>query len=190
MQAHATVARESTSVPTGRVGVWWFLASEIAIFGGAVACYVLFRARYPDWADQAARTLGWAGAFNTAVLLTSSLSAVLAHHAAVRGEAVRASHMLRWTAVGGLVFLAVKVYEYAHEISAGLVPAQSLFWSFYYLLTGLHALHVTAGIVALLAVAASARRGHALGRVELVALYWHFVDVVWIFLFPLLYLSS
>ncbi|MBI5514148.1 MAG: cytochrome c oxidase subunit 3 [Deltaproteobacteria bacterium] len=180
----------STEVPTGRVAVWWFLASEIAIFGGAVVCYLLFRLRHPEWSAEAAHTITAAGAINTVVLLTSSLSAVLAHAAAGRGDGPRAARMLWYTVGGGLVFLVVKAYEYTHEISAGMVPSRGLFWAFYFLLTGLHALHVTGGMVALGAVARGAARGQHLGRVELVAIYWHFVDIVWIFLFPLLYLSS
>lgn len=188
--AHDTEERRSTSVPTGRVALWWFLASEIAIFGGAVVCYLLLRMHHPEWSAEAAHTVTAAGAINTAVLLTSSLSAVLAHNAAMRGDGARAGRLLFATVGGGLIFLAVKAYEYSHEIGAGLVPSHSLFWAFYFLMTGLHALHVTGGMVAMAIVGRGASRGEHLGRVELVALYWHFVDVVWIFLFPLLYLSS
>ncbi|MBM4345828.1 MAG: cytochrome c oxidase subunit 3 [Deltaproteobacteria bacterium] len=180
----------STGLPTGRVAIWWFLASEIAIFGGAVACYLLYRLHHPEWAEQAAHTVNAAGAFNTVVLLTSSLSAVLAHHAAEQGDGKTAARWINWTVLGGLVFLGVKAWEYAHEIGAGLVPAKSLFWSFYFLLTGLHALHVIGGMTALYVVGRGAARGQHLGRVELAAIYWHFVDVVWIFLFPLLYIAS
>jgi heme/copper-type cytochrome/quinol oxidase subunit 3 len=96
-----------------------------------------------------------------------------------------------WATVGaGALFLVVKAYEYTHELTAGMLPSRSLFWAFYFLLTGLHALHVTGGMVALGLVARGASQRRHLGRVELVAIYWHFVDVVWIFLFPLLYLSS
>ena len=179
----------STEVPT-RLAIWWFLASEIAIFGGALACYLLYRVRSPEWGDHAAHTLTSAGAINTVVLLTSSLSAVLAHSAARRGEFDRAAKMLWLTVVGGVVFLGIKAFEYTHEISAGLTPVTNTFWSFYYLLTGLHALHVVGGMVAIALVAAAAKKRRDEYHVENVALYWHFVDVVWIFLFPLLYIAN
>lgn len=193
MTASATsrhAAHAAPLLPTGRLALWWFVASEIAIFGGALTCYVLLRARHPEWGEQARHTLAGAGALNTAVLLTSSLTAVLAHAAAHRGEARRAARLLALTVLGGLVFLGVKGFEYHHELTAGFTPRAGLFWAFYFLLTGLHALHVIAGMTANAVVAVGAAKGKHLGRVELVAIYWHFVDVVWIFLFPLLYLAS
>jgi heme/copper-type cytochrome/quinol oxidase subunit 3 len=194
MSSHASslAATEyaSTSVPTGRLAIWWFLASEIAIFGGALACYVLYRMGHPEWGAEAAHTLTSAGAINTVVLLSSSLSAVLAHSAAGRGDSKRAARMLWLTVLGGVCFLGIKAFEYTHEIGAGLTPVTGLFWSFYYLLTGLHALHVVGGMVAIAIVARRAARGQNLHWVENAALYWHFVDVVWIFLFPLLYIAS
>jgi heme/copper-type cytochrome/quinol oxidase subunit 3 len=186
----STSVHVSTGVPTGRLGMWWFIASEIAIFGGAVCCYLLFRLRHPEWGAEAAHTVTWAGALNTFVLLTSSLTAVLAHSAAGRGEGRRAARLLGLTILGALIFLGVKAYEYSHELAAGLVPRAGLFWSFYFLLTGLHALHVIGGAVALGVVGRGAARGENLQRVEYAAIYWHFVDLVWIFLFPLLYLAS
>ncbi|MCP4806247.1 MAG: cytochrome oxidase subunit III [Proteobacteria bacterium] len=184
------VRNQSTPTPTGRVALWWFLASEVAIFGGAVACYLLYRAKHPEWAEHAAHTVNAAGALNTVVLLSSSLTAVLAHAAAEKGDGPKAAKMLGLTVLGGLIFLCVKTWEYAHEIMAGYTPVENLFWSFYYLMTGLHAAHVIGGGTAIAIVALGARKGENLGRVELVALYWHFVDVVWIFLFPLLYLAN
>ncbi len=182
--------RTSTGLPTGRVAIWWFIASEIAIFGGAVACYILLRMRHPEWGAAARHTATSIGAVNTVVLLTSSLFAVLADSAAARGDGRRAGRFLLLTSLGGLAFLAIKAFEYTREIQHGFTPVTSLFWSFYYLMTGLHAAHVLAGMVAMLAVASGARRGQSVHRVEFVAIYWHFVDVVWIFLFPLLYLAS
>ena len=118
----ASVAYDGTETPTGRLGIWWFLASEIVIFGGLICCYLLFRWRHPEWGAEAAHTINAAGAFNTLVLLTSSLTVVLAHHAASHGDNRKAANYLSWTLVGGLIFLCVKVYEYAHEIGAGFVP--------------------------------------------------------------------
>jgi heme/copper-type cytochrome/quinol oxidase subunit 3 len=187
---HEAGLHESTEVPTGRLGIWWFLASEIVIFGGLICCYILFRWRHPEWGAEAEHTINLAGAFNTLVLLSSSLTMVLAHAAVVRNRLDEAARNLTLTLLGGGVFLGVKVYEYSHEILGGFVPARSLFWSFYYTMTGLHALHVVGGMVAIAVVLAALRRGRTPHRVEYVGIYWHFVDIVWIFLFPLLYLAS
>ena len=182
--------REATEVPTGRVGIWWFLASEVVIFGGLIACYLLFRWKHPEWGEYAHHTVNAAGAFNTMVLLTSSLTAVLAHSAAHRGEHRQAARFLGYTILGGAVFMVVKAYEYTHEIHSGFTPVTNLFWSFYYGMTGLHAIHVFGGMVAMVFVALAVRKGRDPQRVEYVGMYWHFVDIVWIFLFPLLYLAS
>ena len=180
--------RSATGIPTGRLAVWWVLASEIVIFGGLIAAYVMHRIGHPGWAGQAVHTNVWAGAFNTLVLLTSSLCAVLAHQAAERHDGARAARMLVCTVLGGATFLVVKAFEWTHEIEAGFTITSNLFWSFYYTAAGLHGAHVLAGMVMMLIVASAARRGEHLHRVENVGLYWHFVDIVWIFLFPLLYL--
>jgi heme/copper-type cytochrome/quinol oxidase subunit 3 len=182
--------REATEVPTGRLGIWWFLASEIVIFGGLIACYLLFRWRHPEWGAHAHHTVNAAGAFNTMVLLTSSLTVVLAHAAVTRGDLQTAARNLGYTLLGGGIFLVVKAYEYTHEIQSGFTPVTNLFWSFYYGMTGLHALHVFGGMVAMTIVLFAVRKGRDAQRVEYVGMYWHFVDVVWIFLFPLLYLTS
>ncbi|HYJ32841.1 MAG TPA: cytochrome c oxidase subunit 3 [Candidatus Binatia bacterium] len=193
--AHAAAPRRhdlirSTGISTGRLAIWWFLGSEVVIFGGLIVCYVLFRLRHPEWGALARHTVRPAGAFNTLVLLTSSLFMVLAHAAVEHGDLKRASrHMLGTIALGG-VFLGVKAFEYGHEMSMGFTPVSGLFWSFYYALTGLHALHVTGGLFAILAIRQMVARRSDTHRVELVGIYWHFVDVVWIFLFPLLYLAN
>ena len=184
------ILNESTEVPTGRLGIWWFLASEVVIFGGLICCYILLRWRNPEWGVEAQHTINAAGALNTLVLLTSSLSMVLAHAAVVEGNLKQAARNLSFTLLGGAIFLCVKAVEYTHEIKEGFVPARSLFWSFYYIMTGLHALHVIGGMVAIFVILLAVRGGRAPQRVEYIGIYWHFVDVVWIFLFPLLYLTT
>jgi heme/copper-type cytochrome/quinol oxidase subunit 3 len=184
------VTRTSTGLPTGRVAMWWFLASEVAIFGGLIMSYVLCRVAHPEWAEDAAHTITPAGAFNTVVLLTSSLSAVLAHAAAARRDLARAAHLLWATVGGGVIFLCVKAYEYHHEIAEGYTPVTNLFWGFYFFMTGLHGLHVVAGMTALAVVASRVRAGRLVEGVEYAGMYWHLVDIIWIFLFPLLYLAS
>ncbi len=182
--------RAVTGIPTGRLAVWWIIASEIVIFGGVLGSYIMHRLGHPEWAHQSIHTNTWAGAFNTLVLLTSSLCAVLAHQAAEEGDGKKAARFLYLTVLGGLTFLTVKGFEWRSEIHHGYTLTSNTFWSFYYMAAGLHGLHVIAGMVLMLFVAADARQGRELQRVENVGLYWHFVDIVWIFLFPLLYIAK
>jgi len=177
-------------MPTGRLAVWWVIASEIVIFGGLLGSYIMHRIAHHEYAVQAAHTNTWIGAFNTFVLLTSSLSAVLAHRAAENGDGKKAARYLYFTMVGGATFACVKAVEWTIEIQHGFTITSSPFWSFYYTAAGLHALHVIAGVVIMGIVAQTAKRNLELHRVELIGLYWHFVDVVWIFLFPLLYIAK
>jgi heme/copper-type cytochrome/quinol oxidase subunit 3 len=182
--------RSATGVPTGKLAVWWLLASEIVIFGGILASYLMHRLAHPEWANYAVHTNTYIGAFNTLVLLTSSLSAVLAHHAAENKNGKAASKYLLLTMLGGLVFLCVKSYEWNMEISHGYVLWANGFWSFYYTAAGVHGTHVIVGMIIMGFIARDAAKGKDLHRVELVGLYWHFVDLVWIFLFPLLYIAK
>src|SRR4029450_9406337 len=158
--------RSVMDVPTGRLAVWWVLASEIVIFGGLLSSYVMLRLQHGAWADQAAHTNTWTGAFNTLVLLTSSLSAVLAHQAAERADGLKAARLLRCTIVGGGVFLTVKAFEWTHEIKEGFTITSGLFWSFYYTAAGLHAAHVVAGMIIMFIVSLTAARNEELHRVE------------------------
>jgi heme/copper-type cytochrome/quinol oxidase subunit 3 len=182
--------RSAAGLPTGRLAVWWVIVSEIVIFGGLLGSYIMFRLAHDAFAAQAAHTNMWIGAFNTLVLLSSSLSAVLAHKAAVSGDGKRAANLLYATIGGACTFLIVKSFEWTHEIREGFTITSSTFWSFYYTAAGLHALHVLAGAIIMLFVAAEAKKNLELHRVELIGIYWHFVDVVWIFLFPLLYIAK
>ena len=182
--------RSAAGMPTGRLAVWWVIVSEIVIFGGLLASYIMHRLAHDAWSVQAAHTNTWIGAFNTLVLLTSSLAAVLAHQAAEEGNGSKAARLLTYTAGGGAIFLMVKAAEWTIEIQAGYTVTSNTFWSFYYTAAGLHALHVLAGAVILLIIAQTARRNLELHRVELIGIYWHFVDIVWIFLFPLLYIAK
>jgi heme/copper-type cytochrome/quinol oxidase subunit 3 len=181
--------RQSTRVATGKLGMWWFLASEVVTFGGIVVTYVLLRLTHPEWLKHSSQTLLPIGAANTVVLLTSSLTMVLAHAAAQQRDAIKAKRYLLITLALGVLFLCFKGYEYHHEIHEGLTPAAGVFWGFYFAMTGLHGLHVVAGLIAMIAVTASLKQGKY-SRVEVLGLYWHFVDVVWIFLFPLLYVTA
>jgi cytochrome c oxidase subunit 3 len=188
------------------LGVWVFLAGEVLFFGGLFVGYTVYRLQYPDAFHATSRHLYlWIGAVNTAVLLTSSLTVALAVHAAAAGERGRTLRLLLATIGLATIFLVLKAVEYSLDYRDGLVPVlhfepahigadpahAQLFLSFYFIMTGLHALHVTAGILVMAGLAGLiAWRGvgdHA-NAVEMTGLYWHFVDIVWLFLFPLLYL--
>ena len=188
------------AVPQGRLGVWILIAGELVIFGGLIACYLLYRFRFPEWGAQAAHTSTFFGALNTLILLFSSYTVVRAHEAANKNDLAKITMRMSTTIVCGLLFLVNKSIEYAKEIGEGftisspkLVEAGdsvgATFWSFYYTMTGLHALHVLAGMTALTIIMLQARKGKNLHRVELGGMYWHMVDIIWIILFPLLYIA-
>jgi heme/copper-type cytochrome/quinol oxidase subunit 3 len=180
----------NTGVPTGRLATWWVIASEIVIFGGLLGGYLLLRLHNAHWGEYAAHTQTWAGALNTFVLLTSSLSVVLAHHAAEHGEKDKAFKYIWFTIGGGLIFMCVKAFEYSTKFGHDIFPWTNVFWGFYFTATGLHGLHVLAGMVIMGIISFDVRKGRELQRVEYIGIYWHFVDVVWIFLFPLLYIAK
>ncbi len=181
---------ESISPSMGRVGMWAFLASEIVTFGGVVCSYLLLRLCHPEWIQHSSKTLLPIGAINTVVLLTSSLTMVLAHHSAELKNVAATKKWLACTLLLGLLFLCFKGYEYTHEIENGYLPNTAVFWAFYFAMTGLHGLHVLAGLVTMAYLLIAIKEDYRLTAVAPVGLYWHFVDLVWIFLFPLLYVTT
>jgi heme/copper-type cytochrome/quinol oxidase subunit 3 len=182
----------SPAEPYGKVGTWWFLASEIPTFGGLLVAYIVLRLGSSGWGEASSHLNFYVALINTFLLLTSSMTIVMAHAAVQENDYKSVANFLGLTVLLGLGFLGMKAFEYSTEIRSGFLPSSGIFWSFYYGLTGLHALHVFAGVIVnfvlwLSAVKGSlAQCGH---RVEFAGLYWHFVDIVWIFLFPLLYLA-
>lgn len=191
---HPPATRPVSALVPGKLGIWWFLASEIMVFGGLIGIYILFRlASAGAWAAMATHMSTSIASLNTLVLLTSSLTMVMASAAIEDGYRQRVTLYLACTIFLGMAFLGIKVFEYSGKLSHGFTPLAGMFWSFYYAMTGLHALHVLAGVIANLALFIMALKGslwpNIQQRVEYVGLYWHFVDIVWIFLFPLLYLS-
>lgn len=191
--AHAqpmATRRSATGIPTGKLAVWWVIGSEIVIFGGLLGSYIMYRLLHDAWTTEAAHTNVIAGSINTFILLTSSLCAVLAHNAAESKNGAAAFKYLWLTFLGGALFLVVKSLEWTHEITNGFTIKKSLFWAFYYTAAGLHALHVIAGILIMAIISFDVRKNVNLHRVELIGNYWHFVDIVWIFLFPLLYIAK
>lgn len=188
---------------TGNLGMWVFLSSEVMFFGGAFFAFALMRAYYAEAFLAASHHLSipW-GAVNTVVLLVSSALVALAENASETRRPKTFGRCLIAAATLGLLFLGIKGYEYWTKIKHGLVPgidfhadkfaqpvgAELFFW-LYFAMTGLHALHVIIGLGWMSSLLAYARRrpvDHT--SVQTLALYWHFVDIVWIFLFPLLYL--
>jgi cytochrome c oxidase subunit 3 len=183
-------------------GMWVFLSSELLFFGPLLFGYLYLRMQHPAATGMASRhTDMLLGTVNTAVLLTSSFVMALAGHAAQRHDRRRTVRLLALTAALGIVFLAIKGHEWHQEFAehlfpgagfhppdgrdAGTVYAMELFFLLYFAATGMHALHLFIGVSACLWL----MRGPRGGAVELAGLYWHFVDVVWIFLYPLLYLT-
>ncbi|MDH4248904.1 MAG: cytochrome c oxidase subunit 3, partial [Deltaproteobacteria bacterium] len=181
----------SMGLPAGRLAMWWLLVSEIVIFGGLLGSYLILRLANPAWGIEAQHMSQMAGTINTLVLLTSSLSAVMAHAAAERKDTKNAVRLLLLTVLGAVAFMVIKLsMEYIPELSAGYTPLRSPYWAFYYLATSLHGAHVVAGAIAMLVILPDVAKGKNLQRVEYVGIYWHFVDAVWIFLFPLFYIAS
>jgi cytochrome c oxidase subunit 3 len=189
------------------LGMWVFLVTEIMFFGGLFMAYIVYRAAAPAAFQEASHHLaiGW-GAFNTAVLIISSLTMALAVRAAQTSLPPRTQVMwLVATIALGAVFLGVKVIEYADKFEHHIVPGPSFdksawthpagveqFYSLYFIMTGLHAVHMIIGIGIMTVIAVMAWKKQFDSTyytpVEVSGLYWHFVDIVWIFLFPLLYL--
>ena len=180
---------ESVGVPFQKLGFWIFLSGEIVILGSIVASGIFFRLSYPEWFKYSTYTNVIIGSLNTVVLLTGSLMVVLAHKFAVEGNWNLVRRYL-WLGAGtGFLFLCFKAVEYSLEISHGFVPSKNVFWMFYYGITGLHGLHVLAGSLIIVGVLFYLKKKKLVEAVENAGLYWHFVDIVWLFIFPLFYLT-
>jgi len=187
------------------LGMWAFLATEVLFFGGMFLGYSVYRYRFPEvFALSSNRMDVLLGTINTAVLIASSLTVVLSVHAAQHDRRRALARLLGLTIFLGLVFLGVKFTEYFHKYEENLVPGlnfdygteqarhAAIFFSFYFAMTGMHALHMIIGIALFSVLLVGARRGRYTHLyytpVEMAGLYWHFVDIIWIFLFPLFYL--
>lgn len=207
--SHAVVLHQFDDVEqqyeAASLGMWVFLLTEIMFFGGLFTGYTVYRAAYPAAFAEGSHHLDIVlGGINTAVLISSSLTMALAVHSAQLGERQALTRFLVLTMLLGLVFLGIKGVEYAHKFEEHLVPGHAflvegphapqvqLFFGFYFGMTGMHALHMVIGLGILAVLVWQTWRGHFSPLystpVELTGLYWHFVDIVWIFLFPLLYL--
>ena len=191
------------------LGMWIFLITEIMFFGGMFAVYTVYRSWYPDVFAIASSSLNEIiGALNTGVLLLSSFTMVMAVRAGQLGQRKMIVIFLILTLVFGFAFLGVKAFEWNQKFEEHHIPGQAsfhldgvraeeqghaqLFFSIYFAMTGLHALHMVIGVAILLTLIVLARKGRFSASyytpVDVAGLYWHFVDIIWIFLFPLLYL--
>ena len=200
---------EAQQKAASSLGMWIFLVTEIMFFGGMFAVYTIYRSWYPDVYAIASSSLNEIiGALNTGVLLLSSFTMVMAVRAGQLGQQKAIVLFLTLTLLFGGVFLGVKAYEWNQKFEEHHIPGQAafhldgvlpedqghaqLFFSIYFAMTGLHALHMVIGVGILLTLIVHARKGRYSASyytpVDMAGLYWHFVDVIWIFLFPLFYL--
>jgi len=188
--------REDTGLTNPKLGIWLFLASEVMLFASLFSSYVLLRVGAESWPDQASIVDIPLATLNTAVLITSSVTMVMSWVSLKLNDFAKYKLYMGLTFLGGVGFLIIKSFEYAAKFQhvPPYLPSTNNFLGLYFLLTGLHAIHVIAGMVV---------NGYLWGpgakmwasepekftnRVEIAGLYWHFVDLVWIFLFPVLYL--
>ena len=190
---NATV-RPDTGVTNQKLGMWLFLASEVMLFGSLFSSYALLRSGAMTWPDQSSIVNVRLASVNTLVLIASSVLIVRSVAAARAGNTAAFRRMMATTAVLGIVFLTIKSFEYRGELAGGLRPSMSNFVGLYFVMTFLHAVHVAGGVLVNLFLcgpgAATARTDAArfTGRVECAAIYWNFIDVVWLVMFVVLYL--
>jgi cytochrome c oxidase subunit 3 len=192
---------------TCKQGMWLFLLQEVLFFSPLFVAYLIFRGEYLEDFHKASHHLDWVmGAVNTVVLIASSFTMARAVTAAQTGKTSATVRNLVFTILFACVFLVIKYFEYSHKFHAGTLPGKfftneellkeapqaPLFFSIYFGMTALHGLHVAIGIGVLLWILKRSKRGEFgpsyYTPVEMTGLYWHFVDLVWIYLFPLLYL--
>ena len=198
MSAHTlpytTDVRPDTGLTNPKLGIWLFLASEIMLFGSLFSSYALLRTGATAWPVQHAVVSVPLATLNTLILISSSVTMVMAWASLKARNVTRYRLYMGLTLALGGAFLVVKAIEYADKLGHGLVPATDNFLGLYFTMTGLHALHVICGMVVnayLLGPGVRMWRvdeARFTNRVEVAGIYWHFVDVVWIFLFPVLYL--
>lgn len=194
---------------TAKIGMWTFLVTEVLMFGGLLVGFGLSQAKYPqEFVDAHHHLQRWAGSINTVVLLFSSWTMVMAVHAAQTGQKARMKMFLWITFLCACVFMGVKYYEYSHKFEEGLLPGMfyhsqptdtvpgshgyATFFAFYFMMTGLHGIHILIGMILILWLLKNADRFSSewYTPVDLFGLYWHIVDMIWIYLFPLYYLIS
>jgi cytochrome c oxidase subunit III len=191
---YTTTVRPDTGVYNAKLGIWLFLASEVMLFGGLFSAYIFLRTGATVWPH------GWEilniplATVNTIVLISSSVTMVLSWAALMTKDFTKYRRYMGLTILCGVLFLIIKGFEYGIKFEHGLLPSTSTFLAIYFTLTGLHGLHIVGGMVVNAYLWGPGSRlwksdpDRFTNRVEVAGLYWHFVDLVWIFLFPVLYL--
>ncbi len=191
--AHEHVEPASaTGIPHDKMGMWIFLCSEIMFFTGLIGSYIVLRFASPVWPHPGNTLNIWLTALNTFILICSSVTMVQALASVRDGDIRKLKLFLSMTLLFGAIFLSIQAYEYRHLLHRGFNPHASLFGSVFYTTTGFHGFHVFCGVVCMAFVTGKAFLGkytpaHHQG-VETIGLYWHFVDLVWIILFTIIYL--
>lgn len=186
--------RSDTGLYNAKLGVWLFLASEVMLFGALFSSYILLRTGASEWPHGSDVLHVPVATFNTLVLIASSVTMVMSWASLKMKEFSKYRIYMGLTILCGLVFLGVKAYEYGEKFSHDHLPSESTFLAIYFTLTGLHALHVVGGLIVNSYFWGPGSRmwktdpDRFANRIEIAGLYWHFVDLVWIFLFPVLYL--
>ena len=191
---YTVATRPDTGLNNVKLGIWLFLASEVMLFGGLFSSYVLLRTGAVEWPHGSTILSVPLGAVNTIILIGSSVTMVLAWATLKMNQWGRHRLFLGSTFVLALLFLVNKYFEYSEHLHAGEGPWHSTFLAIYFTLTGLHGLHIVGGMVVMAyflgpgAKMWNTEPDRFANRIEAAGLYWHFVDLVWIFLFPVLYL--
>ncbi|MDP6578294.1 MAG: cytochrome c oxidase subunit 3 [Candidatus Marinimicrobia bacterium] len=196
MQIPYTVTvRPDTGLYNAKLGIWLFLASEVMLFGGLFSAYILLRSGATSWFVGSEELSVPIGTFNTFVLILSSVTVVMSWASLRMNDLKKYKMYMGLTILLGLVFLVVKVlFEYMPKIEHHHIPSSHNFFAIYFVLTGLHALHVVGGLIVNGYLWGPGSKmwdtdpEQFLNRIEVAGLYWHFVDIIWIFLFPALYL--
>ena len=192
---HTTAVRNDTGLYNGKLGMWLFIASEAMLFGGLFSAYVFLRNGVPDWPRGADLLNVPLASVNTFILIASSVTVAAGWTALKRKSLSRFRLYYLFTALLGIAFLAIKGYEYYEKISAGHYPSTNNFYGIYFVLTGTHVAHLLGGVVVVLYHTCCGARlwdsnpERFTNRIEVTGLYWHFVDLVWIVLFSLVYLA-
>ncbi len=205
MSEHITHVEEHRDDEASKLGMWLFIFTELLLFGGLILVYSVFRMQYPANFHEASLELSVTiGAINTVVLLISSMTIAMAITAIQKKNKKLTLRLISITVFMALVFLFNKYFEWGHKFEHGLYPGSDLmqllerghhlYFSLYFFMTGLHALHIIVGMVLLIICYVKVNKGSIAHDkfvfLENGALYWHLVDLIWIFLFPLLYLIS
>jgi heme/copper-type cytochrome/quinol oxidase subunit 3 len=187
--------RADTGLYNAKFGIWLFLASEVMLFGSLISSYIILRTGSPSWPQGSSILNVPMATFNTMILISSSISIVYAWAALKNNDLKKFRIFMFLTILAGVIFLSIKGVEYSTKFHHHLFPSKNTFLAIYFTMTGAHALHLIGGVIVnsymLLTSGVKFKENpqRFTNRIEVAGLYWHFVDLVWIFLFPLLYLS-